>query len=534
MAKGSNDPKTDRTIRASFDDDDLVMRPTPAPQEIIDTLIYDPGDDSPVESPASKSRRLTQAVGAEPPKPTPRVAVERIAHFRIVEKIGEGGMGTVYRATDEYLQRIVALKVLSRSNDGSDVENTQRLLREARAASRISHPNVVTVYAAGEQDGSAFIAMEYVVGKELADLIPEGGLDTARALAIAHQVLMGLAAAHDQGIVHRDIKPANVLVLESDQIKLLDFGLAKPVRLLGEGESSKAPSADRLPSDLSTSMEALNVYQTQEGVVWGSLHYMSPEQACGDPLDARSDLFSVGIVLYQMLVGRLPFNGRRPMDQLKSMMNDDPPLLRSIKLRIPDSVQSIVSKALEKNRDLRYQNARLMAADVQTALSQLQLFGDSELELHGSMASRSAPSPQPNREPVRPAAPSVPIDNRQIRYDRSFPRQTLAFHPSGSEFDVVIHTLIPFDWTPREEGADGRVIANGTALSIRGEVFELVDIDTRSSSMVKYCFRSWPQSVLIRRVIPYTPHYVAGVLQNQKESGSLGGFIGKVFGKSKE
>jgi serine/threonine protein kinase len=275
------------------------------------------------------------------------------------------------------------------------------------------------------------------------------------------------------------------------------------------------------------------VYETQEGIVWGSLHYMSPEQACGDPLDARSDIFSVGIVMYQMLVGRLPFIGKKPMEQLASMMNDEPPPLRDFRLRIPDAVQAIVSKALEKNRDLRYQNARVMAADVQTALSQLRLFGDSELELRGAIAEPRPPGAPSSRPVEQPRRADTPTDASTTRYDRSFPRQTLAFHPPGSEYDLVVHTLIPFDWTARAEGADGRVIANGTAINVRGVVYELVDVDTRSSSMVKYCFRQWPTSVLIRRVIPYTPQYVASVLQDRRGSGSFGDLFGKVFGKPK-
>ncbi len=186
--------------------------------------------------------RLLESQRVEPPAPPaqpkpaepsrPHVAPERVAHFKIVSKIGEGGMGVVYRASDEYLQRLVALKVLGRvQGEQIDAENTQRLLREARAASRISHPNVVTIYAAGEQDGVAFIAMEYVEGVELSKIVGPQGLDTDRALHIASQIADGLAAAHAQGIVHRDIKPANILVCTGDKVKILDFGLAKPGRL---------------------------------------------------------------------------------------------------------------------------------------------------------------------------------------------------------------------------------------------------------------------------------------------------------------
>ena len=211
-----------------------------------------------------------------------------LSHFRIVAEIGAGGMGTVYRAEDEKLRRTVALKVLS--PDSTGVEGPRRLLREARTAAAISHPNVASVFDVGEVDGIAFIVMEYVEGVTLRSRLDEGRLPTAEALAIAHQIAKGLAAAHEARVVHRDLKPENVVLARDGQVKILDFGLARP---LGKAVTGEAGDGHDAPT--------VSVNLTAEGAILGTVSYMSPEQVQGRRVNTCSDLFSFGVVLHEML-----------------------------------------------------------------------------------------------------------------------------------------------------------------------------------------------------------------------------------------
>ena len=218
-----------------------------------------------------------------------------IGHYEIIEKIGEGGMGAVYRARDIRLDRSVALKMLP----GEAVANSERKRRfalEARAASALNHPNIITIYDIDVADGVDFIAMEYVAGQTLADVIPPGGMEPARAIQFAAQIADALAMAHQSGIVHRDLKPSNIMVNEQGRVKVLDFGLAKLIEpTSGEGATQTA--------------------QTRVGVILGTVAYMAPEQAEGKPVDQRADIFSFGVVLYEMLSGVQPFvrNSKRPV-----------------------------------------------------------------------------------------------------------------------------------------------------------------------------------------------------------------------------
>lgn len=476
-----------------------------------------------------------EAQPASPPVPErPHVAPERVAHFKIVSKIGEGGMGVVYRASDEYLQRLVALKVLGREQgELIDAENTQRLLREARAASRISHPNVVTIYAAGEQDGIAFIAMEYVEGVELSKIVGPQGLDTDRALIIASQIADGLAAAHAQGIVHRDIKPANILVCPGDRVKILDFGLAKPGRLK---ERQRQPSGDDSPSP--ESLDSLNFYNTQAGVIWGSLRYMSPEQFGGDSVDGRSDVFSLGIVLYQMLTGQLPFIAKKPREQLTALLKQTPPPLRNYRLRIPDSVQSIVDRALAKDRDMRFGTAFEMAAELRTAATRLRDFGDVEFEDVAASTrateSRSAPKPLPSsgadsaplpRGPVTPVA--APLG---VRYEQRFSPDTVAYFPEGSEYDAVVISRNVYPWQSRSARGTGAV-GNGTAVGFNNEIFEVRVIDPRPDGIIRYFLGRWPSHSVLRRVFEYDAGVVRSYTGEMRvESKGISGFLSNLFG----
>ena len=232
-----------------------------------------------------------------------------LAHYRITAALGAGGMGEVYRATDTKLGRDVALKVLPAEMAASP-ERLERFRREAKALAALDHPGVVGVYSVEEADGVHFLTMQLVEGESLDRLIPEGGLPVERILEIATALAEALAAAHDKGIVHRDLKPANVMVTQDGRVKVLDFGLA---RMSPAGE----PADSALPTEA----------QTREGVVMGTVPYMSPEQVSGKPLDHRTDVFSLGVLLYEMASGRRPFQGASSAELASAILRDPPPAL---------------------------------------------------------------------------------------------------------------------------------------------------------------------------------------------------------------
>jgi serine/threonine protein kinase len=252
---------------------------------------------------------------------------EFIAGYRIEGRLGEGGMGVVYRARDATLNRLVALKVIRPSLSDAGKE---RFLREARACSAINHPNIVTVYAAGEDQGRPFLAMEFLEGRTLRDVIDEGPIPWEKALPWAIDLLDALGRLHGEGIVHRDLKPENIFVTSEGRVKLMDFGIAH------------VESARTL---------------TQEGTSLGTAHYMSPEQAAGKKVDQRSDLFSIATVIYEMLSGARPFEGEHWMAVLYSITNAPPKPLSELGVVLPKDVTPIINKALEKNPDDRYPDA---------------------------------------------------------------------------------------------------------------------------------------------------------------------------------
>jgi Tol biopolymer transport system component len=269
----------------------------------------------------------------------------RLSHFEILAPIGAGGMGVVYKAMDQRLQRPVALKVLP-PHLLSDAVSRERFLREARAASALNHPHIVTIHEVDSAEGVDFIAMEYLEGNALDRLVPARGLELERALGYGVQIAEGLAAAHAHGIVHRDLKPRNIFVSRGEVVKILDFGLAKPAH-------------DPAVSETSTETQL-----TGAGRVVGTAAYMSPEQAEGKKLDARSDVFSFGIVLYELLAGRNPFRGESVAQLLSSILRDAPPALRTIRADVPEELARVVHKALEKDREHRYQHVDEMLADL--------------------------------------------------------------------------------------------------------------------------------------------------------------------------
>ena len=275
-----------------------------------------------------------------------------VKHYRIEETLGKGGMGVVYRARDTRLDRLVALKFLP-PEFTRDPERKRRFFLEARAACAVNHPAIGQVYDVDEDDGAAFIVMELVLGKTVRTLLESRELDLMGALEIAIQVAGGLARAHEAGIVHRDIKAENIMVTPDGHAKILDFGLAK----LRHDEGRAAPSAEDI-SHLET------LARTQAGVVLGTLRYMSPEQARGLAVDHRSDLFSLGIVLYETVTGQAPFTGTSPVDTLHAIALEETRPVTALKSNLPASLQRVIGRCLRKRKEDRYADARELVADL--------------------------------------------------------------------------------------------------------------------------------------------------------------------------
>ena len=282
---------------------------------------------------------------------------QALGHFLIVEKIGEGGMGIVYKARDTRLDRFVAIKVLP-PEKVADPSRKARFVQEAKSASALNHPNIITIYEISADCGHDFIAMEYVAGKTLAQVIGRHGLALNVALKYSIQIAGALARAHSAGIVHRDLKPANVMVDEHGQVKVLDFGLAKLSEMIPIGEDEETRTLKP---------------PTEEGTIVGTPAYMSPEQAQGKPVDARSDIFSFGAVLYEMVTGRRAFQGDTQASTLAAVLRDEPRPVSQLSAETPRDLEKLVARCLRKDPAKRFQHM----ADVQVALAELKEESDS-------------------------------------------------------------------------------------------------------------------------------------------------------------
>jgi len=296
-----------------------------------------------------------------------------VSHYKILSTIGKGGMGEVYLAQDTKLDRKVAIKFLN-SEFGKDADKLSRFIQEAKAASALNHPNILTVYEIGETDDVNYIVTEYIDGTTLREhLSPKQTLSLSRILKIGVQVAEALSAAHQAGIIHRGIKPENVMIRKDGYAKVLDFGLAKllpqrdaEIRGLGEEDSTLSPDDPKSPF--------ANRKLTSPGMVMGTVSYMSPEQARGKETDARTDIWSLGVVLYEMLAGRLPFSGETVNHTIVAILETEPKLLENV----PDELQRIVRKTLTKDADMRYQTARDLLIDLKNLRRTLDIQGELE------------------------------------------------------------------------------------------------------------------------------------------------------------
>jgi len=321
------------------------------------------------------------------------MATGKIGHYTIVSELGRGGMGVVYKAHEESLNRFVAIKVLGEQLSG-DPSFVTRFVREAQAAAALSHPNIIQIFFIGEDSGRHYFVMEYVKGKSLLAMVKEEGrIDNPRATQLVLQAANGLAAAHDRGFLHRDIKPANLLVDESGRLKIADFGLV-------------------LPQEAATRL-------TATGMLVGTPGYLSPEQCMAQPMDRRTDIYSLGVTYYEILSGRMPFQADSPLALLNKILHEEPPDITALNERVDEKTRAIVHRMIAKDRDQRYQSCHELITDLEacltgmgarvapSALASAGAAPPSAFELAGETERMPSGAPPPRPGSVFPAAPQA-------------------------------------------------------------------------------------------------------------------------------
>ncbi|HKP85319.1 MAG TPA: protein kinase [Blastocatellia bacterium] len=330
---------------------------------------------------------------------------EQISHYRILNKLGAGGMGEVYLAEDVSLRRKVALKLLSAEFTRNE-DRLRRFEQEAQAASALNHPNILTIYAVGHQDGAHFIATEYIEGETLRHRLLRERVTVREALDIAVQVASALSASHQAGIIHRDIKPENIMIRPDGYVKVLDFGLAKLTEQPSASSDTQAPTIAKANTD--------------PGTIMGTINYMSPEQARGRVTDARSDIFSLGVVVYEMVAGRPPFEAETASDVMSFILHKDPlPLVRFLP-QTPAELERIVAKTLAKDKEERYQTTKDLLIDLKKLKQRLEVEAEMERSIAPDSISRSAysNSSAPLSVPI-PARPTEQVSQLPVRTSSS-------------------------------------------------------------------------------------------------------------------
>ena len=391
-----------------------------------------------------------------------RVAMkgEQISHFQIVGPLGSGGMGVVYRAFDVDLQRSVALKILP--EDWLDDDRArERFLREARAASALNHRHIVTVYEVGTEQERDYIAMELVEGRSLGEVIAEGRISPLQVVRWASQITMALECAHRRGIVHRDLKPQNVMITEDGEVKVLDFGLAKRLGPTGFESDPELPT-----------WQLTSEHATAEGAIVGTPHYMSPEQAQGLPADARSDLFSLGSVLYEMLSGKRPFEGTNPISVLTAVIRQPAPALSGALPEVPAALERVVARCHEKEVEERYSSSSALLVDLRDLEEMLVSYPDGSDRrwrlkagvalIAGLVAILAVFGIGWWREKSQPPA-SRGATSLRLLFDSSAPYRDADFSPDGSRLAFVSpgEDGVPQIWVSDLDGADRKQLTHG-------------------------------------------------------------------------